>query len=402
MRLLLLEQDKIALGDLESRFSKICRDSFPISVEISALLLEAVLDEIDPAELVILGAGLEEKAAAVARRMRDLMPKACIIALVSEEHFKQGKIVARREGDLNKIIPEGASDYVLHKEILQSAFDRMNKNDDPNLKRTIAGRYEVQKCLGAGSMGLVYLCRHPELAGHFVAVKVLFPEVAKDHTAAHRFRHEIVAAYGVSHPNVVRAYEYFRDGDLVAYSMEYVHGGDLADKLSAGPIPIDKVIRYLSQAASGLQAIHDAGIIHRDLKPENLLISKDDEIKITDFGVARIAGTKGLTAHGGVVGCVTYVAPEYVEKSEVTTLSDIYGLGVLAYEMITGKSPFRGNSVIETMTMRINTTPVPPSVLCAECPPELDQLVLKMMARDPAERLQRADEICEELKKLRN
>ena len=149
----------------------------------------------------------------------------------------------------------------------------------------VAGRYEVVKCLGAGSMGLVYACRHRELAGHLVAIKVLFPEVAQDNVAAARFRNEIVASYGVSHPNVVRAYEYFRDGDLVAYTMEFVGGGDLADQLSdpAARIEIPEIVRLLAQITSGVQSIHDAGIVHRDLKPENILLTERGDVKITDF-----------------------------------------------------------------------------------------------------------------------
>lgn len=152
----------------------------------------------------------------------------------------------------------------------------------------LGGKYEVVKCLGSGSMGLVYACRHRELQGHMVAVKVLFPEVAQDKVAAARFRNEIFASYGVSHPNVVRAYEYLRDGELVAYTMEYVGGGDLAERLSRQErMPIAEVVRLLSQMAAGVQAIHDAGIVHRDLKPENILLTKEGNVKIADFGIAR-------------------------------------------------------------------------------------------------------------------
>ncbi len=265
----------------------------------------------------------------------------------------------------------------------------------------IAGRYEVVKCLGAGSMGLVYACRHRELAGHLVAIKVLFPEVAQDATAAARFRNEIVASYGVSHPNVVRAYEYFRDGDLVAYTMEYVGGGDLADRLGAGdPISIPEIVRLFAQIASGVQAIHDAGIVHRDLKPENILLTPEGEVKITDFGIARTNYGPKLTEHGGVVGTIDYVSPEYLERSQVDARSDIYALGVLGYEMITGESPFRGDSVIATMTMRLRSDPKPPSLLRPECPPELDKVILKALARNPEDRYQRSIEIVYDLQPL--
>lgn len=266
----------------------------------------------------------------------------------------------------------------------------------------IAGRYEVVKCLGAGSMGLVYACRHRELQGHLVAVKVLFPEVAQDKVAAARFRNEIFASYGVSHPNVVRAYEYLRDGDLVAYTMEYVGGGDLADRLSdpENPVPVPEIIHVLSQMCLGVQAIHDAGIVHRDLKPENILVSKEGQVKIADFGIARTGHGPKLTEHGGVVGTIDYVSPEYMLNSHVDWRSDIYAMGILTYEMIAGESPFRGDSVYATMTKRLKSDPKPPSSIRFECPAELDRIVLKAMARDPETRYQSASDMYDDLEPL--
>ena len=265
----------------------------------------------------------------------------------------------------------------------------------------VNGRYEVVKCLGTGSMGMVYACRHRELAGHIVAMKVLFSEVARDEVAAARFRNEIVASYGVSHPHVVRAYEYFRDGDLIAFTMEYIGGGDLADKISVeDKIPIPETIRMLQQMCSGVQAIHDAGIIHRDLKPENILITAQGDIKITDFGIARTGTGPKLTEHGGVVGTIDYVSPEYLEQGQVDQRSDIYALGVLAYEMLTQESPFKGKSVIETMTMRLRSDAEPPHHLRPECPIALSNIVLKAMARDPETRYQAAREILDDLNAL--
>jgi serine/threonine protein kinase len=265
----------------------------------------------------------------------------------------------------------------------------------------LGGKYEVVKCLGSGSMGLVYACRHRELQGHMVAVKVLFPEVAQDKVAAARFRNEIFASYGVSHPNVVRAYEYLRDGELVAYTMEYVGGGDLAERLSRQErMPIAEVVRLLSQMAAGVQAIHDAGIVHRDLKPENILLTKEGNVKIADFGIARNRHGPKLTEHGGVVGTIDYVAPEYMLRSQVDWRSDIYAIGILAYEMVTGEAPFRGDSVYATMTKRLKTDPEPPSKLRPECPPALDKVIFKAMHRDPQFRYQAAMEIFMDLQKL--
>jgi hypothetical protein len=263
----------------------------------------------------------------------------------------------------------------------------------------IAGRYEVVKCLGQGSMGLVYACRHRELQGHLFALKVLFPEVAQDKVASQRFMNEVVASYSVSHPNVVRAYEYIRDGDLVAYAMEYVGGGDLADRLGNRDQlpPIQETVRLLSQMCLGVQAIHRAGIVHRDMKPENILISKEGQIKIADFGIARMGHGPKLTEHGGVVGTIDYVSPEYMLNAQVDWRSDIYALGILAYEMVTGESPFRGDSVYATMTKRLKADPVLPSALRPECPPELDKIILRAMHREVELRYQSAMEMYDDL-----
>ena len=265
----------------------------------------------------------------------------------------------------------------------------------------VKDRYEIQKCLGAGSMGMVYSCLDREL-GQLVALKVLFAEVARDETATKRFKQEIVASYHVSHPNVVRAFEYFREGDLVAFTMEYIGGGDLADRLGTiGVLPIGEVVDKLIQMGAGVQAIHDQGIIHRDLKPENILLTKEGHIKITDFGIARTPTGPRLTEHGGVVGTIDYVSPEYLERGHVDMRSDIYSLGILAYEMITGQAPFKGKSMVETMTMRLRNDPLPPSAIRRECPPSLDAVVLKAMKRQPDERYQSAREMLRDLELLR-
>ena len=266
----------------------------------------------------------------------------------------------------------------------------------------IGSRYEVVKCLGSGQMGLVYACEHKELKGHKVAVKVLFPEVANDEVAAARFRNEIFASYGVSHPNVVRAYEYLKDGDLVAYTMEYVEGGDLADRLeeAAGGLPIEESISILKQICLGVQAIHDAGIVHRDLKPENILLDNQGIVKIADFGIARTGHGPRLTEHGGVLGTIHYVSPEYMLNSQVDWRSDIYAIGIIAYEMIVGDTPFKGDSVYQAMSKRLNSDPTPPSKLREECPAELDRIVLRATNRDPEKRYQSAAEIFHELQSL--
>ena len=182
--------------------------------------------------------------------------------------------------------------------------------------------------------------------------------------------------------------------------MEYVGGGDLADKLEDGALPINDAVQILAQICGGVQVIHLAGIIHRDLKPENILLTQDGDVKITDFGIARLGRTSKLTEHGGVVGTIDYVSPEYLEEGHVDARSDIYALGVLAYEMIVGHSPFRGDSVIATMTMRLRSDPAAPDTLREDCPKELSDIILRALQRDPKNRYQEAKEMQVDLNKL--
>jgi serine/threonine protein kinase len=264
----------------------------------------------------------------------------------------------------------------------------------------IGGKYEVVKCLGAGSMGMVYACRHRELQGQMVAAKVLFHEVAADKVAAARFKNEVLASYGVSHPNVVRAYDYITDGDLVAYTMEFVGGGDLADRMSRSQLmSIAEFVRLLSQMTAGVQAIHDAGIVHRDLKPENILLTNEGNVKIADFGIARNRNGPKLTEHGGVVGTIEYVAPEYMLRAQVDWRSDIYALGILAFEMLTGEPPFKGDSPYESISKRLQVDPDPPSKLRKDCPADIDAIILKALQRDPEVRYQSAMEIFTDLQR---
>jgi eukaryotic-like serine/threonine-protein kinase len=296
------------------------------------------------------------------------------------------------------MIPE----YALEHELLSIRMDSLLKKTQEGEARIIAGKYEIVKLLGAGSKGVVYLCRHQELSGHMVAVKVLCPELVKDKVAADRFRNEIFAAYGVSHPNVVRVYEYARDDDFMALTMEYVDGGDLADRLeSADPVPLTEVIEILRQICSGLQAIHDAELVHRNLKPENILLTKEGQVKIADFCIAQAVPGPKLTDHGGVVGTIDYVSPEFMLNSSIDSRSDIYSVGCIAYEMITGQSPFCGDSVYATMTKRLKKEPPAPSSIRQDCPKELDQTVLKAMARNPDERYQSAAALREYLEAIK-
>jgi eukaryotic-like serine/threonine-protein kinase len=259
----------------------------------------------------------------------------------------------------------------------------------------VGGHYEIINYLGEGAMGQVYLAQHTELQGHKVALKVLFPEFAEDKTYSERFKNEIFASYGVFHPNVVRAYEYMREGEMVAFSMEYIDGGDLSMILDDNPqgLPVEQIINLIMQICAGLAAIHETGIIHRDLKPENILIRKDGLVKIADFGIARVETKSNLTEHGSVVGTLNYVSPEYLIESKVDWRSDIYALGVLGYEMLTGHLPWAEGSIYTSMTQRLNADPVSPSEVRSDIPAELEAIVMKAMHRDINQRYQSAADI---------
>jgi eukaryotic-like serine/threonine-protein kinase len=262
-------------------------------------------------------------------------------------------------------------------------------------------RYEIVRCLGAGSIGVVYLCQHRELAGHLVAIKILSKDTAKDEAEAARFSREIIAAYGVCHPNVVRAYEYFCDRDLIGFTMEYVDGGNLGQEFDNGlPLDTNRVIDLLRGIILGLQAIHDAGMIHGNLKPANILLTKDGIPKICDFGIAQTEMGLKLMEHGGIEGTIDYVAPEFLERDQMDVRSDLYAVGVLAYQMITGRLPFEGSAVIETMTQRLRQDPNPPDKLVHACPSLLSDFVMKTLSRNPDTRFQSAREMAEELDRV--
>jgi predicted Ser/Thr protein kinase len=391
VKVIIVAANEKDLGDWGHRTKTALKSVLPFHIDVSGLLAESLVEDLEEADIFILGPDLRSKAAALARRIKESLSLARIIVCITDDIFSTGEFRSLREGDVYKVLPESAAEEDLQKEILSIRFDAILSTTQTNHSGVIAGRYEVVRCLGSGSMGMVYACRHRELGGHMVAVKVLFPQVAKDAVAAERFRNEIFAAYGVSHPHVVRAYEYLKDGDLIAWTMEYVGGGNLAEVLDQSEnIQIERAIRILTQVCSGVQAIHDAGIVHRNLKPENILLTEQGDVKIADFCCAVASSGSKLTEEGGVSGSIDYVTPEYMINGKIDQRSDIYGIGILAYEIITGKSPFVGDTVYATMTKRLESDPAAPSTIRADCPELLDNVVLKAMAKDPEERYQSA------------
>lgn len=270
------------------------------------------------------------------------------------------------------------------------------------MAQVLAKRYEVIQCLGSGGMGMVFVCKdlsQPDTPT--VVVKMLYADMLGDRETVLRFRNEVSSAKQVSHPNVVKILDVVQEDALELYAMEYLDGGDLATYMAKhSPLPIPTIVSILTQMCAGVQALHEAGIIHRDLKPENVLLSASLAAKIADFGIARTQGGPRLTAHGGVVGTIDYISPEYLEHGQIDNRSDIFAIGALGYEMVTGKNPFAAKSVLESMTLRLRKPPTNPNTIRSDCPPALGEILLKALARDPAARYQTAAAMAEDLQNL--
>lgn len=259
---------------------------------------------------------------------------------------------------------------------------------------TLNGNYQVIKMLASGSMGTVYLCRHNKLADRLIAVKILSAELAADRAMRKRFADEICNTYDVSHPNVIRTYEYFEDGDMCGFSMEYADGGDLLSLTEKhGQLPVAVVVGLLKQMCSGVAAIHQAGIVHRDIKPENMLLTKEKQIKVSDFGIAYSKARSRKALSGNVEGAIDYLSPEYIESGHFDERSDIFALGMIAFRLLAGRTPTETEDVFEALQSRVNQDIPAVSVYRADCPAFLVEFVRKCVARDPEKRFQHVSEM---------
>ncbi|HWM13951.1 MAG TPA: Stk1 family PASTA domain-containing Ser/Thr kinase [Gaiellaceae bacterium] len=268
------------------------------------------------------------------------------------------------------------------------------------------GRYRIVRKLGSGGMANVYLAEDEDL-GRRVAIKILNDRYANDDLFIERFRREAKSAAGLSHPNIVSIYDRGEAEGTYYIAMEVIEGRSLKELiLTRGALPIDTAIGYAKQLLEALRFAHRHGIIHRDIKPHNVLVSADQHVKaneprlkVTDFGIAR-HGASQMTEAGSIMGTAQYLSPEQARGAPVTAASDLYSAGVVLYEMLTGKVPFTGDSAIEIAMKHVNELPQPPSKLRPEIPPELDQIVLRALAKEPEDRYQTADEFVEDLERV--
>jgi len=259
------------------------------------------------------------------------------------------------------------------------------------------GRYRIVRKLGSGGMANVYLAEDEDL-GRRVAIKILNERYANDDLFIERFRREAKSAAALSHPNIVSVYDRGEAEGTYYIAMEVIEGRSLKELImTRGPLPIGQALAYTHEILEALRFAHRHGIIHRDIKPHNTLIG--ERLKVTDFGIAR-AGASQMTEAGSIMGTAQYLSPEQARGAPVTASSDLYSVGIVLYEMLTGKVPFTGDSAIEIAMKHLNDAPKPPSKIRPEIPEELDQVVLRALAKNPEDRYQTAEEFSEDLHRV--
>jgi beta-lactam-binding protein with PASTA domain/tRNA A-37 threonylcarbamoyl transferase component Bud32 len=270
---------------------------------------------------------------------------------------------------------------------------------DTLLNTLFDGRYRIVRKLGTGGMANVYLAED-EVLGRRVAIKILNDRHAGDDQFVERFRREAKNAASLSHPNIVSIYDRGEAEGTYYIAMEYLDGRSLKELIVArGPAPVNVAIDYARQILGAIRFAHRHGIVHRDIKPHNVLVDAEGRLKVTDFGIAR-AGVSQMTEAGSIIGTAQYLSPEQAKGAPVDQTSDLYSVGVVLYELLTGVVPFSGDTPVEIAMKHLSSAPEPPSAKRAEVPRELDLVVLRALAKDPADRYQSAEEMDADLARV--
>src|SRR4051812_34352201 len=260
----------------------------------------------------------------------------------------------------------------------------------------IDGRYRVIKRLGSGGMADVYRAEDEQL-GRQVALKLLYRHLAEDVSFVERFRREASSAAGLQHPSIVSIFDRGEWDGTYYIAMELIRGRTLKDVIrERGPAPADAAVDIVLQILRAARFAHQRGVVHRDIKPHNVLIDEEGRVKVADFGIAR-AGASDMTETGSVMGTAQYLSPEQAQGKPVDARSDLYSIGIVLYEMLTGTVPFDGESPVTVALKQVSEAPVPPRVRNPEVPATLDAVVMRAMEKDPARRYQTADAFIEAL-----
>jgi serine/threonine-protein kinase len=266
----------------------------------------------------------------------------------------------------------------------------------------LMGRYRVEQELGRGGMAKVYRGQDTVL-GRTVAIKILAPHFADDQDFVHRFRREAQAAARISNQNLVSVFDTGSDDGVHFIVMEYVEGRTLADLIAGGGrILPDRAIEIAIDVCRALEAAHAQGVIHRDIKPGNIMLDEKGHVKVTDFGIARVTSTAETIAQtAAVLGTASYLSPEQAQGQPVDGRSDLYSLGCVLFETVTGRPPFLGDSPVAVASKHVLEQPTPPSRLNPDVSPDLDAVILRALAKNPANRYQTAEEFREDLERVR-
>jgi serine/threonine-protein kinase len=267
----------------------------------------------------------------------------------------------------------------------------------------LGGRYRVEARIGAGGMAEVYRGLDTTL-NRTVAIKVLKAPFASDQSFVERFRREAQAAARLNHPNVVSVYDTGADNGTNYIVMEYVEGRTLADFISrGGRLAPMKAVEIAEKVADALAAAHAQGVIHRDIKPANIMVTREGVVKVMDFGIARLTTSKEtIEQTAAVLGTAAYLSPEQAQGQPVDARTDVYSLGCVLYEMLTGGAPFTGDTAVAIAYKHVQETPAPPSSKNPDLSPALDAVVMRALAKNPANRYQTAAEFRDDLERLRN
>ncbi len=265
---------------------------------------------------------------------------------------------------------------------------------------TFAGRYQIIEELGKGGMGKVYKVLDKEVNAK-IALKLIKPEIAADKKTIERFRNELKTARDISHKNICRMYDLNKEEGSYYITMEYVEGQDLKSLIrQTGQLAISTTLSIAKQVCEGLVEAHRLGVVHRDLKPSNIMIDKEGNARIMDFGIARSLKAKGITGAGVMIGTPEYMSPEQAEVKDVDHRSDIYSLGVILYEMITGRVPFEGETPLSIAMKHKSEEPLDPRELNTQIPEYLSKVILRCMEKDKEQRYQSTGEVRSELTRI--